>query len=494
MKQVALVCLLATQATARADAAPVVVHDVGIFSELDSRLSMPTPPRERVHAIHDQARGNVVLYEGSWPVAIYPASAWKGELDALLRQPVELPPGDRDGDGIPDPLDVSLGAEKTALNADRYDGRYQELAYPGGDVPREIGVCTDVIVRAMRNAGIDLQRAVHEDIARAPSAYPMVKRPNASIDHRRVRSLLPYFQRHLEAHGTQLDEARDPLRAGDVLFMDTFPDRPGPEHVGIVAAARAKNGLPLVINNWTNGTRTAHMELLSWVPVTHRFRLPAQAQSPIAPWTPQLLVVTSEGWNSAQGELTRYARVDGTWRKQGEGMHVILGLAGYAWGDGLHGRGPARGRTGPRKREGDGRSPAGVYALGPWRGEAAQLETKLGYRPIDSAQVCVDDPRSRAYNQVTAQDADYRTAERMQRSDGMYALALDVQHNVDPVAPGHGSCIFLHVAERGARLTGCVGLARQDLQALAHWLAPEALLVALPRSEYAALRSSWGLP
>src|SRR5262249_1500445 len=88
------------------------------------------------------------------------------------------PEHDRDDDGIPDALDVLIGAKKTVANADAYTPEaegYITIKYPMGDVPRTIGVCTDVIVRAVRNAGLDIQRDLHEDIRRAKSAYPMVK-------------------------------------------------------------------------------------------------------------------------------------------------------------------------------------------------------------------------------------------------------------------------------------------------------------------------------
>jgi uncharacterized protein YijF (DUF1287 family) len=273
------------------------VRDLGIYSDLDARVQLALPAQlaaQRVRAAVDRARAQLVLYDADQPIKAYPlggaAELRVGPVTLALRpgdarelrpllavdrlfefeRAVELPPGDADGDGLPDPLDILIGARKTALNADRYDGRYMHMSYPGGDVPREIGVCTDVIVRSLRNAGYDLQRLVHEDILQARQAYPMVSKPNTDIDHRRVKSLLPYFQRKADV----LAEPRDPLRPGDVIFMDTFPDRPGSEHVGILADADGGSGRPLVINNWTEGTVTKPMDLLSFVPVTQRYRMP----------------------------------------------------------------------------------------------------------------------------------------------------------------------------------------------------------------------------
>src|SRR5690606_9761778 len=176
------------------------------------------------------------------------------------------PPGDRDRDGIPDPLDLDLGAIKTTLNAAAYNQDYFTLPYPGGDVDRSLGACTDVIVRALRNAGVDLQVEIHEDIARAPRRYPMVTTANDDIDHRRVRTLLPWFR----GHWITLDGA-DSLRPGDVVFMDTIADRKGPDHIGILGDRRAESGRLQVANNWTDGYRTSFMDLLGFVPVTDRF-------------------------------------------------------------------------------------------------------------------------------------------------------------------------------------------------------------------------------
>lgn len=270
--------------------------DRGIWSDLDDDLQLALPPDltpARVTATLDRDRALLILAVDGWPTKPYPlagdARLTVGAHALALRagDRTELAPlltadnvrvgaaaPDRDRDGIPDPLDVLMGARKTVLNADAYTEGYVSLPFPAGDVPRTMGVCTDVIVRALRNAGLDLQAAVHADIRRAPRAYPMVKgRGNASIDHRRVKTILPWFKRHLDARSAAVDDAADPLRPGDVVFMDTFPSRPGPDHIGIVSDRRGADGLPLVINNWTNGTVTAEMDLLGWVPVTHRFRM-----------------------------------------------------------------------------------------------------------------------------------------------------------------------------------------------------------------------------
>jgi uncharacterized protein YijF (DUF1287 family) len=300
---------LAPPQVAPARAAPAAepalgVADKGIFPDLDPRVQIDLNIEAdvapaRVEAVLDRGHALLVLYLDGWPVKVYPLGGAarlvagehqlalrpgdRHELAAVLPQArirvlapgASPPPGDRDRDGIPDPLDILIGGKKTALNQDRYGAGYMTIDYPMGDVPRTVGVCTDVVIRALRNAGLDLQQAVHQDIRRAPRSYPMVERPNANIDHRRVRTLLPYFRRHWQPHSPALDDPADPPRPGDVLFLDTMPGRSGPDHIGLVSDRIGPSGQPMVINNWTDGTFTTEMDLLGWVPVTHRFRIRA---------------------------------------------------------------------------------------------------------------------------------------------------------------------------------------------------------------------------
>lgn len=151
------------------------------------------------------------------------------------------------------------------------------MTYPMGDVPENMGVCSDVIVRAFRNAGYDLQKLIYKDSQRHRKRYPGIwrggKRPDRSIDHRRVNNLLPYFSAHFKLINRKIgDHNRATLLPGDIVFMDTL-NRAGPSHVGIISNILGKNGYPKVINNWTVGYKTSEMELLPHIPVTHHFRI-----------------------------------------------------------------------------------------------------------------------------------------------------------------------------------------------------------------------------
>lgn len=174
-------------------------------------------------------------------------------------------------EGAPGVVEKLLeGAERQVGVTVVYDGSYRRLAYPGGDVPPERGACTDVVIRAYRNAGIDLQVLVHEDLQRAFAAYPQLwgaRRPDRNIDHRRVPNLATFFARH----GEVLPVSRD---AADYLPGEivTWRLASGLPHVGIVSA-RLAGGRPLVIHNI--GAGTVFEDVLFANPVTGRFRYPA---------------------------------------------------------------------------------------------------------------------------------------------------------------------------------------------------------------------------
>lgn len=150
----------------------------------------------------------------------------------------------------------------------RYDPRYERIAFPGGDVPQERGVCTDVVVRAYRKVGADLQELVHRDMKTAWNAYPklwQLKRPDPNIDHRRVPNLATFFTRH----GKAMRPAREgaAYQAGDVVTWMLPGNLP---HIGIVSGQRSAAGVPLVIHNIGRGTQIEDM--LFAYPLTGHYR------------------------------------------------------------------------------------------------------------------------------------------------------------------------------------------------------------------------------
>jgi uncharacterized protein YijF (DUF1287 family) len=163
----------------------------------------------------------------------------------------------------------------------QYDGSYVRLAYPGGDVPADRGVCTDVVIRAYRAAGLDLQKAVHEDMRAHFTAYPKLwglARPDRNIDHRRVPNLETWARRAGHALPVGTDAAA--YRPGDLVSW-RLPN--GLPHIGLVSDRRAPDGSgrPLVVHNIGAGARVEDV-LFAWPPVGHFrvFRDPSRGASP----------------------------------------------------------------------------------------------------------------------------------------------------------------------------------------------------------------------
>lgn len=130
-----------------------------------------------------------------------------------------------------------------------YDASYAAIRYPGGDVSPERGVCADVVIRAFRGAGVDLQQEVHRDMQAHFAVYPRLwglSAPDANIDHRRVPNLMTFFERHGRS-------VTGEFRAGDVVAW-RLPS--GQLHIGVIAAEHTPDGArPLVIHNIGYGTQ-----------------------------------------------------------------------------------------------------------------------------------------------------------------------------------------------------------------------------------------------
>lgn len=156
-----------------------------------------------------------------------------------------------------------------------YNGAYVKIGYPWGDVPANIGVCTDVVIRSYRKLGIDLQSQVHQDMVGAFSAYPNVKKwglsqPDPNIDHRRVYNLRAFFQRR----GAALPITRNPTdyRPGDLV---TWMVGPGLPHIGVVVdkPSRADPRRKMIVHNIAHGPQME--DVLFRFPITGHYRYTA---------------------------------------------------------------------------------------------------------------------------------------------------------------------------------------------------------------------------
>ncbi len=153
----------------------------------------------------------------------------------------------------------------------RYDPSYQPLAYPNGDVPAERGVCTDVVIRALRRShGLDLQQAVHLDMKANFSKYPKhwgLKSTDRNIDHRRVPNLQTWFKRM--GYALKVSENPGNYLPGDLVTCTVPSNLP---HIMIVSDRKNAAGIPLVIHNIGSGAREE--DCLFSYPLTGHFRLP----------------------------------------------------------------------------------------------------------------------------------------------------------------------------------------------------------------------------
>ncbi len=223
------------------------------------------------------------------------------------------------------------------------------------------------------------------------------------------------------------------------------------------------------------------------------------AASPVPAESRQMVLSTTPGWDATTASVQRYERsaADQPWRAVGAPTEALVGRSGLGWGRGLH----VGDLQGPAKREGDGRAPAGVFALRAATGydATAPAGTRLPYREATADLRCVDDVASAHYNRLATDtpQRDWKSAEDMRRTDGQYRYTIWVGHDDDPPQPGAGSCIFLHVrAEPPQPTSGCTAMAEDALRALLTWLDPAAhpVLVQLPAEERARRAADWGLP
>lgn len=176
----------------------------------------------------------------------------------------------------PSPPIVAAAREQVGRTV-TYDPTHARLDYPGGDVPLDRGVCTDVIIRALRDAlGMDLQRLVHEDMHAHFGRYPRqwgLTRPDANIDHRRVPNLRCFFRRQ----GWELPATDVPsdYLPGDIVTCTVPAGRP---HIMIVSDRTNAGRTPLVIHNLGAGARED--DALFAFPLTGHYRVPAADPQP----------------------------------------------------------------------------------------------------------------------------------------------------------------------------------------------------------------------
>lgn len=225
----------------------------------------------------------------------------------------------------------------------------------------------------------------------------------------------------------------------------------------------------------------------------------AADSSPVPASSRQLVLVVTPNETAITGVLYRFERESGDarWKPLGSESSIVVGRTGLASGVGLN-RAPLPGL--PLKKEGDGKSPAGVFALTSAFGFGeAGAGLRLPYIRLTETLECVDDPASHHYNRLIDRSKvskpDWKSSEKM-REIGEYEWGVVVAHNSDPIQPGAGSCIFLHAWSGPERATvGCTAMPTERIREIVHWLDPAAtpVLVQLTEEAYEALRGPWKL-
>lgn len=215
----------------------------------------------------------------------------------------------------------------------------------------------------------------------------------------------------------------------------------------------------------------------------------------------QCVVGVSEGWNSSYVTLSYFEKKGGLWQQVGDEWKGRLGSAGLAWGRGIHPNPP-----GARlKKEGDGRSPAGVFDIGGVWGahKSVKKHPRTFYHQVTSRDLWVEDGSSKYYNQFLTLDHEPKTEwekkAQMKQNDYPQSLKMFIGHNAFPnVVPNGGSSIFFHIWRRdGAAATaGCTTMVEAKLRELIATVDPSRrpLYVLLPRTEYGKYKLLWKLP
>jgi D-alanyl-D-alanine dipeptidase len=213
----------------------------------------------------------------------------------------------------------------------------------------------------------------------------------------------------------------------------------------------------------------------------------------------QAFVVTTESWNSIHGSAQLFERkkTKSKWKPAGESFPVVIGKNGLAFAEDFAREQSLAGNAN-NKREGDGKSPAGMFSLTEMFGQVAQ-QTGLPFTVLTPATECVDDSASRSYNRVVNNQqtaVDWNSSEKMLAVGAPYELGVVVAHNT-PAKAQMGSCIFLHIwtnADTGT--SGCTAMEKINLEDVVKRLDAKRnpILIQFPIDVYRGNQKQWKLP
>jgi L,D-peptidoglycan transpeptidase YkuD (ErfK/YbiS/YcfS/YnhG family) len=213
----------------------------------------------------------------------------------------------------------------------------------------------------------------------------------------------------------------------------------------------------------------------------------------------QLLIVLTDGWNNLQAICYGFQKDRGEWLLKFR-HPVVVGRNGLGIGEGIV---PLPIQGAPLKKEGDLKSPAGIFTIGTAFGYAEPQQAgwiKNPYVRATDTLICIDDVGSSKYNQLVNNDpakSDWKSFEYMHRKDDFYKWGLFINHNAPRTEAGKGSCIFMHIWESDHQGTdGCTAMKEDDILEILHWINSDLnpMLVQLPKKEYGQLWLQLKLP
>lgn len=213
----------------------------------------------------------------------------------------------------------------------------------------------------------------------------------------------------------------------------------------------------------------------------------------------QALVVTTKDWNATTGVARTFERKtpSSKWTAVGDEFPIVVGRSGLAWA-----QDSAPDKASQFKKEGDGKSPAGVFPLTFAFGSSTKPELlTVPYTKIEQFTECVDDTSSTHYNTVVGRmqvgNFDWKSSEKMSEIKPEYDLGVFVAYNSYPIVKGNGSCIFLHIWEKPDSTTsGCTAMERRNLERVVGWLDEKKnpYLIQLTEDQYGSMKKRWNLP
>lgn len=218
----------------------------------------------------------------------------------------------------------------------------------------------------------------------------------------------------------------------------------------------------------------------------------------------QAVVVTTKDWTATSGTAQVFERKNknSKWKKTEESFAVVIGKNGMAWGAGGLNNLPSDTQMILLKKEGDGKSPAGIFPLTSAFGTSEKADfIKFPYTRIEEWTECVDDVKSSHYNKIVNRmqvgDFNWESSEKMSEIGAEYDLGIVVGYNSNPIIKGNGSCIFLHIWKNETEITlGCTAMARENIEKLLKNLEPSKnpVLIQLPNDSYKQFQKPWKLP